>query len=258
MIRAILVTGSHPRHKFVASKLSEVTDLVRVYLEDRGPVTPDFVAGLNGRVAAVARAHYKDREDWEDQYVPLTDLRTRTSPLTGWTEVEDTVLSERIDLVFTFGCSLVPSRLLDESPAQFINFHGGLSPWYRGTLTTFWPSYFLQPEKTGYTVHETTHETDGGRIYARIPVDISPSQSLNGIAFQATLDFSMSLNAVIAHLDNSLSSARLPESQSQGKLFLNSDWSPALLLHIYGEMGNRPVAYASQFKKIDTRRLELL
>jgi hypothetical protein len=29
------------------------------------------------------------------------------------------------------------------------NIHGGLSPWYRGAITHFWPSYMLEPQLTG-------------------------------------------------------------------------------------------------------------
>ena len=29
-----------------------------------------------------------------------------------------------------------------------INIHLGLSPWYRGSATLFWPSYNLEPRKT--------------------------------------------------------------------------------------------------------------
>ena len=256
-MKAILVTGSHPRHKFVASRLAEATNLVRVFFEERGPVTPGFVSDLDGRLANVVRTHYLDREDWEHQYLPLTQFSTPSGVFSSWTEVGEVISKERVDVVFTFGCSLVPSWLLQTDSARFINFHGGMSPWYRGTLTTFWPSYLLQPEKTGYTVHETTQETDGGRIYARIPVGIDSSHSLNGIAFEATLDFAESLNLVAAHLEDSLALARKPREQRDGKLFLNSDWSPALLLHVYGEMQNLPVAYASQFREIIGRKIEL-
>ena len=44
------------------------------------------------------------------------------------------------------------------------NIHGGLSPWYRGGVTHFWPSYLLEPEYTGMTLHELTNDIDGGGI----------------------------------------------------------------------------------------------
>jgi hypothetical protein len=253
-----LITGSHPRHRFIASRLAQSTNLIRVIFEDRGPVTPEFVSDLSGRLATVAHMHYNDRENWEDQYVPLTNFSTQSSEFSSWTEVGEVISKESVDVVFTFGCTLVPSWLIGIDNVSFINFHGGMSPWYRGTLTTFWPSYLLQPEKTGYTVHETTQETDGGCIYARIPARINSDLSLNRIAFEASLNFAESLDAVATHLERSLAVARKPREQGDGKLFLNSDWSPALLLHIYEEMQNRPVAYASQFRAIAERKIEFL
>ena len=42
--------------------------------------------------------------------------------------------------------------------------HGGLSPWYKGGATHFWPTYLIEPEFTGITVHETTKDLDAGAI----------------------------------------------------------------------------------------------
>lgn len=250
------MTGNHPRHRFVASKLSEVTELVACFMEDRGSITPGFVSNLQGRVADVVKTHYSDREDWEDQYQSLTHVTAPCTPFSSWTDVKDVVLKEKIDVVYTFGCNLLPDWFLEATTTQFVNFHGGLSPWYRGTLTTFWPSYLLQPEKTGYTIHKTTKSIDGGHIYARIPVSIDQSHSLNGLAFQATLDFAQSFHLAIPHLERCLATGRIPKVQSDGKLFLNSDWSPALLVPIYGDMQNLPVAYASQFRDLSARQSE--
>ena len=50
--------------------------------------------------------------------------------------------------------------------------HGGLSPWYKGGATHFWPTYLMEPEFTGITVHETTKDLDAGAIIHQEIVDL--------------------------------------------------------------------------------------
>jgi hypothetical protein len=258
VIGAILVTGNHPRHFYVAAKLSESVNLKKVFVENRGAITPEFVDDLTGRVGQIARLHYGDREDWEHRFESTPRQDTNFVNKSNWSDVADALSLGDVQVVFTFGCSLVPSSLLDSKGVKFINFHGGLSPWYKGALTTFWPSYFLQPERTGYTIHETTELIDGGRMFARVPISLDQGLSLNGIAFNATLEFSKSLPDLIRHIEVTLQSGVPPKQQGSGKLFLSTDWSPAHLLHIYEEMENRPLLYASSLRELELRCIELL
>ena len=68
------------------------------------------------------------------------------------------------DLVFLFGSAIVRPPLLDHFAGRMINMHLGLSPYYRGSATNFWPLVDGLPECVGVTVHHATAEVDGGAI----------------------------------------------------------------------------------------------
>jgi methionyl-tRNA formyltransferase len=68
------------------------------------------------------------------------------------------------DLALTYGVHFIRKRNLKRFPDLAWNLHGGLSPWYRGVITLFWPSYMLEPQMTGMTVHELSSRLDGGDI----------------------------------------------------------------------------------------------
>ena len=38
-------------------------------------------------------------------------------------------------------------------PKEKINLHLGLSPWFKGSVTLFWPFYHLMPQFCGSTFH---------------------------------------------------------------------------------------------------------
>ena len=41
----------------------------------------------------------------------------------------------------------------------------GISPYYRGTATTFWPLYDNKYKYVGGTIHSIVNKLDAGKIY---------------------------------------------------------------------------------------------
>ena len=58
--------------------------------------------------------------------------------------------------LITYGCHKLSNDSLKAVHKNAWNVHAGLSPWYRGSITHFWPSYLLEPEYTGMTLHNIT------------------------------------------------------------------------------------------------------
>ncbi|NCA21623.1 MAG: hypothetical protein EBS86_10860, partial [Crocinitomicaceae bacterium] len=57
-------------------------------------------------------------------------------------------------------------------PGKIINLHLGLSPFYRGSATLFWPFVNRELEYLGTTIHLATSKVDAGEILARIYSDL--------------------------------------------------------------------------------------
>lgn len=70
------------------------------------------------------------------------------------------------DIVVVYGTLLIGRSLIEASPPM-INLHTGLSPWYRGSDTIFWPLHDGRPDKIGVTVHRLDSGIDSGAILAR-------------------------------------------------------------------------------------------
>jgi folate-dependent phosphoribosylglycinamide formyltransferase PurN len=68
------------------------------------------------------------------------------------------------DVVLVYGGPLIKTKLLSACPEWTINMHAGLSPWYRGAATLFWPLYMQEPEKLGTTLHIINEYVDDGDI----------------------------------------------------------------------------------------------
>ena len=68
------------------------------------------------------------------------------------------------DFCFIFGVDLILSPTIDVLPKDKVNLHLGLSPWYKGGATLFWPFYHLAPQFCGSTFHNISKEADAGDI----------------------------------------------------------------------------------------------
>ena len=57
--------------------------------------------------------------------------------------------------VVSFGCSIIGDDLLKINRAKFINIHLGLSPYYLGSGTNFWPFVNNELQFLGATIMRT-------------------------------------------------------------------------------------------------------
>jgi len=76
----------------------------------------------------------------------------------------DLLDQEKPDVIIVYGTAILKAPLFDRANIITLNMHTGLSPWYRGDSTLFWPVYHDDPEHLGVTVHQLVAEVDGGDI----------------------------------------------------------------------------------------------
>ncbi|MCL5280944.1 MAG: formyl transferase [Planctomycetes bacterium] len=77
------------------------------------------------------------------------------------------------EVLLVYGTAVVRDGTLSLASRLALNMHTGMSPYYRGADCTFWPLYEGELEWLGATVHQCTHDLDGGAIYkvGRLPLE---------------------------------------------------------------------------------------
>lgn len=79
--------------------------------------------------------------------------------------------NQQPDVIVVYGTMLIANRVANLAQKCTLNMHTGLSPYYRGDSTLFWPVYYNQRDKIGVTVHELVAEVDGGGIVSTTKVE---------------------------------------------------------------------------------------
>lgn len=236
-----MITGNHPRHKHFATKLISTGKICSWVIEEREEFVPQVPANISGDLKDLFEHHFNERERVEmevfgasveaENEVSIPFFKVSHQDLNSVNTIQF-VNQTSPKLVTSYGCHKLNENFLKTVGGRFWNTHGGLSPDYRGVLTHFWPSYFLEPQMTGMTLHETTNFLDAGAIIYQTAAPMVRGDTLHRLAARNVEVFARELTEKIKLLDVT----KLPQGITQvgyGKMFMGKDWRPEHLRIIY-------------------------
>ncbi|CAM3530166.1 formyl transferase [Marinicrinis lubricantis] len=244
-MNVMLLTGSHPRHLYVASQLAKSGFLQALVVEEREALVPSPPANILQQDKENFIRHFADREASElrffgdGQYAELASiptLRVKPEELNGQ-GVVDWIHQYKPDAVISYGVHILRQSVLDVLPDTAWNIHGGLSPWYRGNITLFWPFYFLKPNWAGMTIHQLTSRLDGGDIIHHAVPELERGDGIHDVACKAVMQAAQDLVHILDLKMNGKEMTPVPQ-KSSGKLFTSADWHPQHLRLIYNTFNN--------------------
>lgn len=171
--RVALLTGDGLRHRYVAHRLAQSTELVAIVSEAKSPVVsqPELLAAHDQHVID---AHFAERDKVERRMLgevpefPFTDVLRLANGTINSMDTLAWLQSHQPDFVILYGSSIIKPLLLDFYKDKMINLHLGLSPYYRGSGTNFWPLVYREPECVGATIHLAVQRVDAGAILAQV------------------------------------------------------------------------------------------
>jgi phosphoribosylglycinamide formyltransferase 1 len=191
--------------------------------------------------AALIREHFAARDRSEKNFfdeVTRTSIpgspvsrRIRAGGINDSGEIE-LMKSLRPDVVLVFGCGLLRQELISTFEGSILNMHLGLSPYYRGSGTNFWPLVNREPEYVGVTIHYIDAGIDTGPIICHgrpaIVIDDGPHDIGNKAIVIGT---ALLIRAAMKHCQT----GRLPGvlQEMTGKLFRMRDFNGSAVNRLY-------------------------
>ena len=241
MSKICLITGNHPRHKHFAKKLISTDKVCAWVIQDRKNLVPMTPKNLQQDTKILFEHHFRERERVESEVFANSIRAEKEIKIPTHNVSRSSLNSDQTvnflkkyspSLVISYGCTKITENFMKEVASRFWNTHGGLSPQYRGVITHFWPSYFLEPQMTGMTLHETTNFLDAGEIIFQTAAPMVTGDTLHRLAARNIEIFAEQLASKIVKFDFD----NLPRGKIQkgyGKVFKSEDWRPEHLRIIY-------------------------
>jgi len=174
-MRVGILTSTETRHRHFVRRVAEHFDVAAVVCEETGysPAHTDGF-GLTETERSVVDQHYADRAREEERMgvaccageTVLTKTPTRRADKANLnTEATIRFLADAcVNVVLVYGTDLIRPPLLGAYEGRMVNMHLGLSPYYRGTATNFYPLLNEEPEFVGATIHLIDAGIDSGAI----------------------------------------------------------------------------------------------
>ena len=233
-----LITGSHPRHLYLGEELIKTQKIKCWIIEERESFSPNPPAQLSTSLREIYNHHFSERCRIEKLVFKKTEkssdilkIKVSRNQLNSYKTLK--FLKENsIKLVISYGCHKIDNKFIDSLGIVFWNLHGGISPDYRGVITHFWPSYFLEPQMTGMTLHETTDLIDGGNIILQTSSPLVRGDTLHRLAARNVQHFIKIFKIKLSNLNLDKLPSGIPQLGS-GKVFKSNDWRPEHLRLIY-------------------------
>ena len=242
-MKILAITGTHRRHNLFVHHLQKHCDLyahLRVVREEMVPDPPKWV---DDHLATLWQLHFQKREEAEFRWFRDTKLgpvkRQYTVVPQGLNNdhTRHWISTLDVDLVFIAGVPIIRDPLFSVLPAWKVNLHMGLIPWFKGSITMWWPSYLLKPHWSGCSYHVIDKLVDTGMLLHQTSETLEPTWGLHDIASANYLKACVDVGKVLKFAEQQVSDGVLPVSDSslvgRGKTFVKADWHPAMLVPMY-------------------------
>ena len=233
MKRILILTSSQLRHHFFrkALALCDGVEVAASYCED-GNLIRAMSEKRESNQATIELAHLdaRDRseEDFFSKFVKLAPDCSKPVyvPRGAINEVAvaQNIIDLQPDLLIAYGCSIVKDPLLSAFPGKFLNVHLGLSPYYRGSGTNFWPFVNQEPEYAGLTFMYIDAGVDTGDIIHQVRPRIFPGDTIHQIGNRLIGDMVMVYANIIRNFDDLEMLEQLPVPKDE-KVYMRKHFS---------------------------------
>jgi len=231
MNKTLLITSNQLRHKYVAHIISSNLNLCGI-LSEKKPTTNFQINKSADSRKRILENHFYQRDKVEKEIlgeikrfpnsVRLKKIdrgQSNSEPVFEW------IRNINPDLIILYGSSIIRPPLLDFYDKKIINLHLGLSPYYRGSGTNFWPLVDAVPECVGATIHLATSDVDAGNILAQVrPKKISVEDGVHNLGTKTIISGADMLCKTVTHYyQNRL----VPKKQNLeiGKVYRRKDFN---------------------------------
>ncbi len=241
--RVVLITGDCLRHSYLANRLAESVEVVGVVCEKKR-LLPSGLAEEN----IIIREHFKKRDEAEQkllgEYGKLTSFSDRVLYVqhgeSNSNYVFDWIKTKNPSTVVLYGCSIIKNPLLSFYSGRVVNMHLGLSPYYRGAGTNFWPLVFNEPECVGATIHLATLQVDAGDILIQVRPEIELTDDCYSMGCKTIIKAAGVLpEAALNYLKGKI---KAEAQKNGGRLFRNKDFNAQAVEKMKANFSNGMIA----------------
>ena len=240
MKRIVVLTSSELRHTFFRKYLAlqNGVEVVASFCESGEKNLANKIT--NSESEKLRHQHLQARSQVEKDFFELfcTYAKDESNPISiAKGTINDPVTVEKIitlnpDVIVSYGSSIIKPALIDAFRDRFINIHLGLSPYYRGSGTNFWPFVNNAPEFCGVTFMKIDAGIDTGEVLHQIRPKVFATDSFHVICNRLLIDMTSEMALLLQKFDELTPATQLEKSEKD-LYYKNSDFTESSVQQLY-------------------------
>ncbi|WPE15954.1 formyltransferase family protein [Candidatus Thioglobus autotrophicus] len=257
--KIVILTGSEYRHIFFRKYigLSKKIKIVKTYCEGLEKTLAKTVFD-DHKNNELRLKHLSSREQSEKDFFKLfvdntpdksNAIHIKKGDINLDIHIEE-IIKINPDIIIAYSCSIIKGRLLNNFKGRFLNVHLGLSPYYRGSGTNYWPLVNNEPEYVGVTFMHIDSGVDTGDIIHQIHADYyygdSPSQIGNRLICKMTKVF----KCIVENFNNIQDFERHRLYKVDAKIYKKIDYTEESVSLLYKNFENGMISAHLKNKEI--------
>ena len=242
-MKIVILTSNSLRHKFLANTLSSHSDDSLIISECK----PQNSSFDDSKKYNEIENHFLLRDETEKSFFPNDNyFIPKTLPII-YKEVNSAYVYEAIksfkpDIMFVFGSSIIREPLISLLPAGcIINLHLGISPYYRGSGTNFWPFVNDELEYLGSTILHLDSGIDTGDIICHVRPKIEPNDNVHSLGCKIIKSSVESLIKIIKLLDEGKKLNRVKQWDVIDRYYKTKDFNEIALSKYKSKLKNNMI-----------------
>jgi len=240
-----ILTSVETRHRYFVNAIRASFPVAAVGYEQTGYSPADRAAddGLTQPQRSVVANHFAERKRQEEIFFGSDAAFVADSPSHRVHRIPPGELnsartlafleSGNADMVLIYGTNLIRTPLLERFAGRMINMHLGLSPYYRGTATNFYPLFNDEPEYIGATIHLIDSGIDSGPIIHQARPSIEAHDIPHTIGCKAILAGIEKVILALGEFEAGRMSAKPQWPVANPRLYRRKDFHPLHVVQLY-------------------------
>jgi len=230
-MRVAIFTSNHLRHRYFARRLAERFEVTTIFWEEKS-FDPRAVY-RSPEEAEVLREWFGLRDQAELEFfgdeasLGLPHIRSYDvgAGKINQDDIVRLVHSLKPDVAAVFGSGILRKPLLEAIAGRAVNLHLGLSPYYRGSGTNFWPFVNNEPHLVGATIHWLDLGVDSGPIIAQDRPAFEPRDNPHTIGCKVIVRGTSLMQSVLTSIEGGKWPPGVQQDLSRGRVYLRKEFS---------------------------------
>tara|TARA_B100000029_G_scaffold500576_1_gene572526 strand:+ start:1274 stop:2056 length:783 start_codon:yes stop_codon:yes gene_type:complete len=232
-LKVVICTSNGIRHKYFANSISSVVDDALIISESNSnDANPTIIDEHDSSIIEHFNLRYKtemekfhNNDFLEGKVVPLLYREINLD------YTFNIIKNFNPDLMIVFGSSIIKEPLLSLLPNKIINLHLGLSPYYRGSGTNFWPFVNNELGYVGSTILKIDSGVDTGDIICHVRPNIEIGDNVHTIGCKVIQESISVIHEILERIKNNekITSTKQWAIKNE-KYYKNKDFTKEILL----------------------------